>query len=484
MAQAMTLARIAKPVRLGPPPTTAGIRSVPTARATSAAATNNENGTGNEEWISPLPLIAMKRVASRRARSANAAHASAVVRRSPTPGALRTANETRSPPNEARSGIRSTPAMSRRSIHHRLTSMVRPRSSPTSPTIVKQPRNSASPRSAVAPVHTSRFLTTARRLGRIPCDPRSQCCIRRRECHNRDDDRISPAHGAVSGRSVAGRSGRLREPCRREAFDLLSSADREGSLSGADLESFSQAAFFAGQASLGLELKERAFKAQLTGEDQVRAAYLALDIAHDYGMTGRISIASAWLRRGEKLLEDQPESYAHAYLALDRSEAARGAGNVDEALAQAEKAVTLATNAHHPDMQAAALTNFGSLRIATGATSDGIAMMEEASVAAVNGELSPIATGIACCRMIAACRDLTDYRRASEWTEATEKWCERQSVAGFPGVCRIHRAEVVAIGGAWDRAELELRRAADELAGYNATIPLADGLYAQETSAA
>jgi class 3 adenylate cyclase len=264
----------------------------------------------------------------------------------------------------------------------------------------------------------------------------------------------------------------------RDAFDLFSRADRDSSLSGADLESFSQAAFFAGQAPLGLELKERAFKAQLAEEDQVRAAFLALDIAHDYGMTGKISIASAWLRRGEKLLEGKPESYAHAYLALDRSEAARSTGNIDEALAQAERAVQLATTARHPDLQAAALTNFGSLRIATGATSDGIAMMEEASVAAVNGELSPIATGVACCRMIAACRDLTDYRRASEWTEATEQWCERQSVAGFPGVCRIHRAEVVAIGGAWDRAELELRQAADELAGYNANMPLSDGVYA------
>src|SRR5260221_83247 len=107
--------------------------------------------------------------------------------------------------------------------------------------------------------------------------------------------------------------------------------------------------------------------------------------------------------------------------------------------------------AGHALLQAAALTNLGSLQIATGATSAGIAMMEEASVAAVNGELSPIATGIACCRMIAACRDLTDYRRASEWTEATEQWCERQSVAGFPGGCRIHRAEVVAIGGALGR---------------------------------
>jgi class 3 adenylate cyclase len=286
-----------------------------------------------------------------------------------------------------------------------------------------------------------------------------------------------PMEPASADPLLAGRAANARHAW-GEAFDLFSTADRDGPLSGADLESFSQAAFFVGKAPLGIELKERAFKAHLGEDDQVRTAYLALDIAHDYGMTGKISIASAWLRRGEKLLEGQPEGYAHAYLALDLSEAARSAGNIDEALAQAERAVTLATTARHPDMQAAALTNFGSLRIATGATSDGIAMMEEASVAAVNGELSPIATGVACCRMIAACRDLTDYRRATEWTEATEQWCERQSVAGFPGVCRIHRAEVVAISGAWDRAEIELRQAADELVGYNANMPLADGVYA------
>ena len=80
--------------------------------------------------------------------------------------------------------------------------------------------------------------------------------------------------------------------------------------------------------------------------------------------------------------------------------------------------------------------------------------------------------------MIGACRDLTDYRRASEWIEATEKYCDRQSLSGFPGVCRIHRAEVAAVGGAWERAEHELERATTELGAYNATPPQADGFYA------
>jgi class 3 adenylate cyclase len=197
-----------------------------------------------------------------------------------------------------------------------------------------------------------------------------------------------------------------------------------------------------------------------------------------YGFAGKPSIASAWTRRAEKLLDGQPESYAHGYLALVQSAGASAAGNIDVALELAERAVQIANRSTDPDLEAAALSTLGTLKIATGATSDGFALMEEASIAAVNGELSPMATGITCCQMIAACRDLTDYRRASEWTEATERWCERQSVAGFPGICRIHRAEVVAISGAWERAERELRQATVELAAYNAIPPMADGLYA------
>jgi class 3 adenylate cyclase len=286
-----------------------------------------------------------------------------------------------------------------------------------------------------------------------------------------------PAEGAAVDPLSAGKAA-LGRHAWQEAFDLLTSADRDGRLSGSDLETLAEASFFAGRAGLAIDIKERAFKAHLEAGDEIRAAYLGLDIAHDYGNAGKFSIASAWGGRGGRLLEGKPESYAHGYLALVLSEKAGASGEIEAALASAEQAVEIAARTNHADLHAAALVQLGTLKIGTGAASDGMAMMEEASFAAVNGELSPFATGATCCRMIAACRDLTDYRRASEWTEATEKWCERQSIAGFPGVCRIHRAEVVAVGGAWDRAEQELRRAADELAGFNAIPPLADGLYA------
>jgi class 3 adenylate cyclase len=129
-------------------------------------------------------------------------------------------------------------------------------------------------------------------------------------------------------------------------------------------------------------------------------------------------------------------------------------------------------------LKAHAQSNLGALKIASGSPTDGFALMEEASIAAVNGELSPFTTGMTTCRLIGACRDLTDYGRAIEWIEATERYCERRSLTGFPGVCRVHRAEVTAVGGGWERAEQELEQATTELGAYNATPPQADGFYA------
>ncbi len=52
------------------------------------------------------------------------------------------------------------------------------------------------------------------------------------------------------------------------------------------------------------------------------------------------------------------------------------------------------------------------------------------------------------------------------------------ALTGFPGICKIHRAEIAAVGGAWERAEQDLEKATTELGAFNATPPQADGFYA------
>jgi class 3 adenylate cyclase len=263
-----------------------------------------------------------------------------------------------------------------------------------------------------------------------------------------------------------------------EAYDQFALADGQGALGGRDLEGFAQASFFAAHPETEVTAKERAFKAYETEGDAQRAAYLAFDVAREYTYVGKLAIASAWIRRAERLVGSSGETYVHGYLSLLRSEMAAATGDLEGALTLADQAIEIGERAADPDLKAFAMINLGSLKIASGATSDGVAMMEEASFAAVNGELSPFTTGVTACRMISACRDLTDYRRASEWIEATERYCDQQSLAGFPGVCRVHRAEVAAVTGAWDSAEQELARATVELGRFNATPPQADGFYA------
>ena len=263
-----------------------------------------------------------------------------------------------------------------------------------------------------------------------------------------------------------------------EAFDAFGQADAPGALSGDDLEAYAVSAFFVAQAMQGVEIKERAFRAHVAAGNGARAAVVAIDLAREYWHMGRDSISAGWQRRAERLLETEPEGYAHGWLALAKSGSARGQGDIDAALAFAEEAVAIGSRHTDHDLEAAAMTSLGNLKIATGAASAGIQMIEDAAFSAANGELSPLMAGMTYCSMIAACRDLTDYRRASEWTEAAELWCTRQSVSGFPGVCRVHRAEVKALTGAWARAAAELEQATSELAAYNAVPPMADGYYA------
>ena len=112
----------------------------------------------------------------------------------------------------------------------------------------------------------------------------------------------SPTSARRADPLQAGRDALARHAW-QEAFELLSQADREGPLSGADLEALALAAFFAARADLELEVKERAFKAY----QSPRATSFGRRISPStslasYGYAGKRSIASAWMRRAERLL--------------------------------------------------------------------------------------------------------------------------------------------------------------------------------------
>lgn len=262
-----------------------------------------------------------------------------------------------------------------------------------------------------------------------------------------------------------------------EAFDLLSEADRSQQLDGDGLALLGDAAWWAGRFRDAISARERAFAAYTSEGQKLAAARVAIMVAGDHFRSLAGSVSAAWYARAERLLAGEPESVTHGLLARDQAYHAFLRGEHDVALERAASALDIGTRAGDRDLQALALQIRGMVLVATGQVEEGLALQDEATVAAVSGDLQPFTTGVVYCNVIWDASKMADYRRAGEWTEAAKRWCERQSINGFPGICRVHRAEIMRLRGAWADAEDEAQRACTELTDFGLHYIAADAFY-------
>jgi class 3 adenylate cyclase len=251
------------------------------------------------------------------------------------------------------------------------------------------------------------------------------------------------------------------------AYDILSEADRQGGLPADGLHLLAQAAWFAAQPDATVEALERAHDAYLKAGDRSSAAMMAFRVAEQHGMRGSMAPAGGWAARAERLIEDDPDSPVHGWLSWMRGLVSWVQGDIPGAAAHYDRALEVAARAQDRSLYGMTLHDKGHALCIGGKVREGLALMDEAMAEVVGGEMQPMAAGYVYCGMISACSRLGDYARASDWTDATTRWCERHSITGFPGVCRIHRAELLRIHGSWPQAEEEARRACEELPQFN-----------------
>ena len=231
-----------------------------------------------------------------------------------------------------------------------------------------------------------------------------------------------------------------------------------------DLESFADAAWLTGKPDEAIKLREHAYAGFSAAGEKLNAARLALALSWDHSGKGAFAVSQGWFANAERLLESEPESVVHGHLTLTRAiNILFGGGNLQDALVGFGDAYELGQRFGNRDTQVLALTGKGRVLIKMGEVEKGLALLDEATAAAVCGELQPYSTGLVYCITISSCQDLGDYRRAAEWTEAANRWCDRLDVTGFPGMCRIHRAEIMRLRGAWPEAEAQARAACEEL---------------------
>jgi class 3 adenylate cyclase len=258
----------------------------------------------------------------------------------------------------------------------------------------------------------------------------------------------------------------------REAFEILSKADAEGRLAPAELERLAQAAWWTGQLTLAIEVRERAYGGAMRAGDPQAAVLSAIGLARDNLFRNDAVVAGAWINRAGHLLENVPEGIGHGFLAAIRAFRAALTGDVEASLAEASRAVEIAERLGDRDLHAVATSEKGFALIVAGSVEEGLALIDEATVAAVGGELEPSAAGGVCCTSIEACAALGDWARAAAWTEAQDRWCRREGINGYPGMCRLFRSEIKQVRGAWLEAEAEAQQASVELEGF---MPAAAG---------
>ncbi len=147
---------------------------------------------------------------------------------------------------------------------------------------------------------------------------------------------------------------------------------------------------------------------------------------------------------------------------------ARFQGDLDGAMARIKRATEIGQRFGHRDLIAMGIHMEGLVLIAGGMVPAGLALLDEAMTSVVAGELSQYYTGAVYCNVLEACLALADVGRASQWAEASRAWCDSLPPgAPFPGLCRVNRAEVAMLRGAWPEAVAEGARASEELMSFN-----------------
>ena len=250
------------------------------------------------------------------------------------------------------------------------------------------------------------------------------------------------------------------------AYDVLEKADFDGLLGAAELPLLGEVAYAAGRLDVTIEAWERTYALCVQAGDPPAAAGAAVRVAmHLLLDTALMAPVRGWLARVERLLEGQEETPAHAWLAVVRSYERMLTGDVRDARRWADRAVEAGSRC---DAAACAVGRVAAarLRILDGNVADGLALLDEAGVAAVSGDLDPLSTGLVYCELVCALQGLAQYDAAEEWTQAMERWCQTNAIGSLRGRCRVHRAEILRLRGACDDAEQEALTACDELSPY------------------
>lgn len=214
------------------------------------------------------------------------------------------------------------------------------------------------------------------------------------------------------------------------------------------------------------EARERSFRLYSQRADRRGAGRVAITLAEDnFHFRGDTAVAKGWHARANRLLAGLPAIPEQGWLKLWEGDLLLAlAGEPSRVRELAAEAAATGRVLGEIDLEMTGLALEGLALVSEGALADGMPRLDEATTAAVSGEMrDALAIGLSCCYLVTACERIRDFERAAQWCRRVEEFALRSGFNAMLGVCRAQYAGVLVFRGAWAEAELELEGAIGKL---------------------
>ncbi len=263
---------------------------------------------------------------------------------------------------------------------------------------------------------------------------------------------MAPAHDA------------LRRHDWGRARDLFLAAVDDRPLTADDCYGLAKADWWLGLVQDALSAYEQAYFGYLGERRPDRAAFAAFDIAGSLFLRGDHVQGSGWLSRFNRLLHELPDGLVHGYARFVELDARADEIGCEDAVQRARRLHAAGERYADVTLCALALMIEGRVTVKHGRVEAGMAVLDEAMLAAGSGRMDPAFAGNIYCNLVATCHAVLDIGRMRAWTEVLARWCASLPPAVlFTGICRVHRAQLLQLAGDWDGAEREAARVCVEL---------------------
>jgi DNA-binding NarL/FixJ family response regulator len=232
------------------------------------------------------------------------------------------------------------------------------------------------------------------------------------------------------------------------------------------IDGLSEVANFEGDYERAIELKEQAMGVYRDRGQRVEASHAARWLAFMHGTYhGNFTVASGWITQAERMLDGVEECAAHGWLVLDRAPFSRSPAEREQV---AVSALAIARRFGDRDLEFEATALLGESRVAVGRLEEGMELLDQAMSAIVGGEVADHkAVGEIYCRLLSACEQAVDVRRAEDWVAAIDRYVVWRDFVR--PTCRTHLGGILVALGRWPEAESELEGAIETFQrGYRA----------------